>query len=766
MLRCASSVKLVFVLVACLLTVGVRPAAAAATINWSAIGDRAVVLADGTNGVPQGDLMRLGYFDISDDQITANAADVALLDSHFLQFASGLIGDGTGVEGTFTEVSFNNGANFPGQPIYIWVFNSPNLGTATEHGILAAPSNSAWVFPADPVLGVTSVDIGDSGVTTVVGSIGGPVTIGGYPFGSSAKLATIVSVNDVLQYAVLKGQSFTQKDTGSAVASTNSPFEFFTFVDAVSSGSVTAATVQDPSTATHSLSNSLSNLRFQFSDSFTNKTLLDAAYTNATYQFTITTPDGSQTPSVTLPADDYPNAPHVTNWSAAQAIDSSLPFSVTWDAFVGGTSNDFIQLSINNASGSNVFATSSEFLDPLRLNGTNTSVVIPASNITTGQTYHAELMFVKVTSLDTNAVAGAAGVGGFFTATDFDIVTLTNSPSVGSLQFSAMAYSVNESAGMATVAVVRVGGTNGTVTVNYATSNGTAISPTDYIAASGTLTFATGQTSAVFTVSIVNDNVFTGDKTVNLSLNAPTGGASLGAIANAVLTIIDDDSSPGAMRIDFLQSELDDVLECIANVSLTLLESDRAGASADIPNCVSAAQQLLADAQAQATIDALGAKGATKLQKKFASLLKKLLATQSTLDDLSKTDAKALRSLMKVSSTGGKTQKVFVKFKTEAPFVVLEELKGKGGFHGTNERVCYRIRVFDLANGANCGPGVIGVTNLPASVGLDVVLDGIIIKSATDFCVITGEDQGVAQVTATACGSSSSLFLINVGPPP
>jgi hypothetical protein len=260
--------------------------------------------------------------------------------------------------------------------------------------------------------------------------------------------------------------------------------------------------------------------------------------------------------------------------------------------------------------------------------------------------------------------------------------------------------------------------------------------------------------------------VFTGNKTVTLNLNTPAGGASLGAIANAVLTIIDDDSSPGAMQIDFLQTELDDVLECIANVSLTLLESDRTGAAADITNCITAAQQLLADAQAQATIDALGVKGATKLQKKFASLLKKLLATRTTLDDLSKTDAKALKSLRRVSRTGAKTQKVFVKFKTEAPFVVLEELKGKGGFRGANEFACYRIHVFDLANGANCGPGVIGVTNLPSSVGLDVVLDGIIIKSATDFCIVTGEDQGVAQVTVTACDSSSSLFLINVGPPP
>ena len=81
----------------------------------------------------------------------------------------------------------------------------------------------------------------------------------------------------------------------------------------------------------------------------------------------------------------------------------------------------------------------------------------------------------------------------------------TATPQPGTLQFSNPTYSVNESGVTATVTVTRSGGSAGSVSVNYATSNGSATAGSDYTASTGTLTFADGQASKTFTIPIIND---------------------------------------------------------------------------------------------------------------------------------------------------------------------------------------------------------------------------------------------------------------------
>lgn len=76
-------------------------------------------------------------------------------------------------------------------------------------------------------------------------------------------------------------------------------------------------------------------------------------------------------------------------------------------------------------------------------------------------------------------------------------------------------------------AVTRGGSTSGSVSVNYTTSNGTAISGSDYTPASGTLTFAPGETSKTVSVATIADNVAEGSETVLLTLTSPTGGATI-----------------------------------------------------------------------------------------------------------------------------------------------------------------------------------------------------------------------------------------------
>ncbi len=136
-------------------------------------------------------------------------------------------------------------------------------------------------------------------------------------------------------------------------------------------------------------------------------------------------------------------------------------------------------------------------------------------------------------------------------------------PAPGALEFQTTQAAVAESAGVATVMVGRTGGSAGTVTVNYATSDGTAKAGSEYTAASGTLTFAPGQTSASFTVPII-DNPLAGNTTVNLTLSDPTGGATIAGDGTSVLTIQDTDLSAtgaGVLQFDsptFTASEADE----------------------------------------------------------------------------------------------------------------------------------------------------------------------------------------------------------------
>ena len=106
------------------------------------------------------------------------------------------------------------------------------------------------------------------------------------------------------------------------------------------------------------------------------------------------------------------------------------------------------------------------------------------------------------------------------------------------LQFNQAAYTVTEG-GAATITVTRTGGTQGGVTASYAIGNGTATAGTDYTAASGTLTFGPGVTTQTFTVGTARDKRAESGETVTLTLGNPQGGAVLGALNAAILTIND-----------------------------------------------------------------------------------------------------------------------------------------------------------------------------------------------------------------------------------
>ncbi len=99
----------------------------------------------------------------------------------------------------------------------------------------------------------------------------------------------------------------------------------------------------------------------------------------------------------------------------------------------------------------------------------------------------------------------------------------------------------------ATFTVTLSGASSQTVTVQYATADGTAVAGTDYSVASGSLTFSPGQTSKTFVVLVTGDTLNEGPETYFVNLSSPVN-ATL-ARAQGTGAITDNDPVP-SLRIN------------------------------------------------------------------------------------------------------------------------------------------------------------------------------------------------------------------------
>jgi choice-of-anchor B domain-containing protein len=123
--------------------------------------------------------------------------------------------------------------------------------------------------------------------------------------------------------------------------------------------------------------------------------------------------------------------------------------------------------------------------------------------------------------------------------------TPTLGQSAGRLGFAAQAVSAFESAGSATVRVQRSLGFAGAVSIQYATSDGTAMAGADYTAANGTLNWGDGDFSdKTFTIPVANDTTVEPDETLIVTLSNATGGATIDGSTTLTVTIGNDDATP------------------------------------------------------------------------------------------------------------------------------------------------------------------------------------------------------------------------------
>lgn len=118
------------------------------------------------------------------------------------------------------------------------------------------------------------------------------------------------------------------------------------------------------------------------------------------------------------------------------------------------------------------------------------------------------------------------------------------------VQFDSSAILVNEGSRSVTITVTLSAASSKTVTVDFATSDGTATGDAnqgadggDYVITSGTLTFLPGEVTKTIDVEIFSDFCCEANEKFSVSLANPTN-ANIGNPASVTVTIVDDDPCP------------------------------------------------------------------------------------------------------------------------------------------------------------------------------------------------------------------------------
>ena len=242
---------------------------------------------------------------------------------------------------------------------------------------------------------------------------------------------------DVRFYYVLKEQGFKQTGPATVLPSDADKFVFVADVVEAVPGSVGSASVTMPTSVTltnflrksFGLSLATSVAPGSTTGEMASLAELNSAYPDGTFTITMsTTHDGSRSIPLSLTGSAYPSSmPQVSNYAASQAIDQASAFTLSWFPFANGTTNDVIMVSIastNYSFGGTQRVYNSPYPgDPGGLNGTSTSLVIPANTLLPGTGYRVSVFFGKVAQLDTTSYPGAVGYAGYGMTTYMNVST-------------------------------------------------------------------------------------------------------------------------------------------------------------------------------------------------------------------------------------------------------------------------------------------------------------------------------------------------------
>jgi hypothetical protein len=333
----------------------------------------------------------------------------------------------TGVSGTAPVAVTFSGAVYSGSAVLFTNASNPVIPAMpawnANYTVLTYTPVGSW--PANSTIGWTiyAYDLAFQPV--------GGTTTGAFSTGSGSGGGGI-GTNRYSGFNLIRSISYNQFGTGASVLDTNLTYTLFGVANLASNRTVTSATLTMPTSGVSNLFNYPypPNNNYSLSYGTTNLSNIDALFPPGAYTFYVQGPNSNQTLNLTFPTTTalaLPNAPHVSNYSAAQAINPALAFTLTWDPFTAGTVTDYVSLLIQS-SGPDVFR-SPDVLTQGALNGTSTSVNIPAGTLQSGSNYTGSLSFFK-SILTTNSSGDNTTWVARVASTTFNVATFGGGPLV------------------------------------------------------------------------------------------------------------------------------------------------------------------------------------------------------------------------------------------------------------------------------------------------------------------------------------------------
>ncbi len=259
------------------------------------------------------------------------------------------------------------------------------------------PTTAAWssgdtvltctpspAFPATRMI-IWSVDGQNPAGDSLGGTPGGIFTTGAGSGGGGGS-----GTNAITTFSVGKVHAYDQTSSGAPTLEPTGPYSFIAVTALSSNRTATSVALTLPTASVSNLVQTpLHPESFMLFAGNTNLTTFDNIFPAGNYSFFVQAAASNQTVVVNLPVASQPGAPHLTNYTAAQAVDPSQAFVLGWDAFSGGTASDYISVDIGNVY------SSTKLGSPGALTGTARTFTIPAGTLQPNSTNDSIIGFYR-----------------------------------------------------------------------------------------------------------------------------------------------------------------------------------------------------------------------------------------------------------------------------------------------------------------------------------------------------------------------------------